>query len=170
MKKKLITFLLSLGLVLSFGLLSNSNNAEATTYGEKLYTTPKALRGTWYFAKAGKTEYSGMPTQYQHLYKKIKITAHTITFTKRKRAGLSGRYTLYKSTMKTSSFKKINAAENYFAKHKWLNPIDTSKKGIGVSRYWFFRYESSNTGGLFVKNGRLMFSNIYSTDYFVKKR
>ena len=56
MKKKLVTFLLSLGLFVSFGLLSNSNNAEAAAYGGKLYTTPKALRGTWYFAKAGKND------------------------------------------------------------------------------------------------------------------
>lgn len=169
MKKKLITFLLSLSLVLSFGLLSNSSNAEATTYGEKLYTTPKALRGTWYFAKAGKTDYSGMPAQYQHLYKKIKITAHTITFTKRKRTGLSGRYTFYKST-KELSLKKMNAAEKYATKHKWLNPYDSGKSHLQFSETWLHIFQSSNSGELTVSKGRLILGNAYSKDYFVKKR
>ncbi|GHV97382.1 hypothetical protein lacNasYZ03_16880 [Lactobacillus nasalidis] len=171
MKKKLITFLLSLGLVLSFGLLSNSSNAEAAAYGGKLYTTPKALRGTWYFAKAGKADYSGMPTQYQHLYKKIKITAHTITFTKRKRAGLSGRYTFYKSTKKT--FKKMTpakmeAAEKYATKHKWLNPYDSGKSHLQFSETWLHIFQSSNSGELSVSKGRLILGNAYSKDYFVK--
>ena len=173
MKKKLITFLVSLGLVLSFGLLSNSSNAEAAAYGAKLYTIPKALRGTWYFKKAGKVDTSDIPAKYQHLYKKIKITAHTITFTKRKRAGLSGRYTFYESTKKTykkMSSKKMEAAEKYATKHKWLNPIDSSKKDITFSEYWLHRFQSSNSGSLSVTKGRLIFSNIYSTDYFVKKR
>ncbi|MFV4979915.1 Rib/alpha-like domain-containing protein [Lactobacillus delbrueckii] len=170
MKKKLITFLVSLGLVLSFGLLSNSSNAKAAAYGGKLYTTPKALRGTWYFAKAGKVDTSDVPAQYQHLYKKIKITAHTITFTKRKRAGLSGRYTFYKSTKKT--FKKMNpakmeAAEKYATKHKWLNPRSESKNGFLFSEYWLHLYASSVSGSLSVTKGRLMFSNSYSTDYFM---
>lgn len=171
MKKKLVTFLLSLGLVLSFGLLFNSNNAEAAAYGGKLYTTPKALRGTWYFAKAGKTDNSGMPmpTQYKHLYKKIKITAHTITFTKRKRAGLSGRYTFYKSTKKLS-FKKMDAAEKYATKHKWLNPYNSGKRHLGFSETWLHIYESSNSGELTVSRGRLIFESVYSKDYFVKKR
>lgn len=173
MKKKLITFLMSLGLVLSFGLLSNSSNAKAAAYGAKLYTTPKAIRGTWYFAKAGKVDTQDVPAKYQHLYKKIKITAHTITFTKRKRAGLSGRYTFYESTKKTykkMSSKKMAAAEKYATKHKWLSPRDGDKTGFAFSEYWLHIYQSSNTGVLFVKNGRLMFSNIYSTDYFIKKR
>ncbi len=170
MKKKLITFLVSLGLVLSFGLLSNSSNAKAAAYGGKLYTTPKALRGTWYFVNAGKVDTSDVPAQYQHLYKKIKITAHTITFTKRKRAGLSGRYTFYKSTKKT--FKKMNpakmeAAENYATKHKWLNPRSGSKNGFLFSEYWLHLYASSVSGSLSVTKGRLMFSNSYSTDYFM---
>lgn len=173
MKKKLITFLVSLGLVLSFGLLSNSSNAKAAAYGGKLYTTPKALRGTWYFARAGKVDISDVPARYQHLYKKIKITAHTITFTKRKRAGLSGRYTFYMSTKKT--FKKMtpakmDAAEKYATKHKWLNPREISKKDIGFSEYWLHTYESSNSGELTVSRGRLIFENVYSKDYFVKKR
>lgn len=173
MKKKLITFLLSLGLVLSFGLLSNSNNAEAAAYGGKLYTTPKALRGTWYFAKAGKVGTYDVPAQYQHLYKKIKITAHTITFTKRKRAGLSGRYTFYKSTKK--AFKKMtsakmDAAEKYATKHKWLNPYNSSKRQLSFSETWLHVYESSNSGGLIVSKGHLIFGNVYSKDYFVKKR
>lgn len=173
MKKKLITFLLSLGLVLSFGLLSNSNNAEAAAYGGKLYTTPKALRGTWYFAKAGKVDVSDVPAQYQHLYKKIKITAHTITFTKRKRAGLSGRYTFYKSTKKTfkkMTSAKMDAAEKYATKHKWLNPFDSGKNYFQFSNYWLHVYESSNSGGLTVSKGHLIFENVYSKDYFVKKR
>lgn len=172
MKKKLITFLVSLGLVLSFGLLSNSSNAKAAAYGAKLYTTPKALRGTWYFEKAGKVD-----TNYhvQHMYKKIKITAHTITFTKRKKAGLSGRYTFYKSTKKTlkiinKSFKKMDAAETYATKHKWLNTRNESKTGFDFSEYWLHLYESSIDGGLSVKKGRLIFSNIFTQDYFVKKR
>ncbi len=172
MKKKLVTFLLSLGLFVSFGLLSNSNNAEAAAYGGKLYTTPKALRGTWYFAKAGKndeTDISDIPTQYQHLYKKIKITAHTITFTKRKRAGLSGRYTFYKSTKKLS-FKKMNAAEKYATKHKWLNPYNSGKRHIGFSETWLHIFQSSNSGDLTVSKGHLIFGNAYSKDYFVKKR
>ncbi|MBT8908182.1 hypothetical protein BTI73_08475 [Lactobacillus delbrueckii subsp. bulgaricus] len=169
MKKKLVAFLLSLGLVLSFGLLSNSNNADAAAYGGKLYTTPKALRGTWYFARAGKTDISDTPTQWQHLYKKIKITAHTITFTKRKRAGLSGRYTFYKSTKKLS-FKKVNAAEKYATKHKWLNPYNSGKRHLGFSKTWLHIYESPNSGDLTASRGRLIFENVYSKDYFVKKR
>lgn len=169
MKKKLITFLVSLGLVLSFGLLSNSSNAKAAAYGGKLYTTPKALRGTWYFAKAGKVDTVDVPARYQHLYKKIKITAHTITFTKRKRAGLLGRYTFYK-TPKKLSFKKWSAAEKYATKHKWLNPYDSGKRYLGFSETWLQVYESTNSGGLTVSRGRLIFENAYSKDYFVKKR
>lgn len=170
MKKKLITFLLSLGLVLSFGLLSNSNNAEAAAYGGKLYTTPKALRGTWYFAKAGKVGTYDVPAQYQHLYKKIKITAHTITFTKRKRAGLSGRYTFYKCTKKKMTSAKMDAAEKYATKHKWLYPYNSGKRHFGFTETWLHGNESSNSGDLTVSKGHLIFENEYSKDYFVKKR
>lgn len=65
---------------------------------------------------------------------------------------------------------KMDAAEKYATKHKWLNPYNSSKRELSFSETWLHIFQSSNSGELTVSKGRLILGNAYSKDYFVKKR
>lgn len=151
------------------GLSGMHHEVSAAKYGAKLYTTPKAMRGTWHYKKGKSYSGTGASASILHPYSKIKITKHTITFYRKsgKRA-LKGKYTLYKAPNKKFSLKKMAAAEKYATKHKWLAPYSTNKKGFGFSTYWLHAYQQSATGTLTVKGKTLKFTNAYFDDTFKK--
>ncbi|MDD6407426.1 MAG: hypothetical protein PUF82_05455 [Lactobacillus equicursoris] len=69
MKRKYISVLLLAGALLGVGVILPANHVQASTLSKwgatKLYTAPKAIRGTWYYRLNGK-------------YYKTKITAHKL--------------------------------------------------------------------------------------------
>lgn len=151
------------------GLSATSNKVSAAPYGAKLYTTPKVLRGTWHYKKGKTASNAGVSSKLLHPYSKIKITKHTIVFYRKahKRA-LRGKYTFYKVPNKKFSIKKMNAAEKYATKHKWLAPYNVTKKGLGFSNYWLHIFESSACGELKANGLKMTFGNVYYTDTFRK--
>lgn len=170
MKKKLIGLFLGLMMVLGLGLVINKQAVQAAPYGAKLYTTPKSLRGTWHYKSGKAMPDTGVQGRYMNPYSKIRITRHTITFTcLRGKNGLKGKYTLYKSTRKHWSTKKMAAAEKYATKHKWLAPYGATSKRFGISNYWLHVFESTACGEFASKGNRTMtFSNAYYKDTFRK--
>ncbi|GAA3635708.1 hypothetical protein GCM10022297_13040 [Lactobacillus hamsteri] len=167
MKKKVLAIIFALFIALGVGI-STGKAAYAAPYGAKLYTTPKALRGTWHF-KNGKTVTSGLSSKYLHAYSKIRITKHQITFTRRAgKKALSGTYTFYEPKGHYTE-KNMMAAEKYANKHKWLAPTDHGKKSLSFRHNWLHQFGESATGELSVINSKNMrFANLYVRDYFRK--
>lgn len=164
MKKKFwLLFTILFSLAISF--MTTTNNANAVAYGARSYTTPRATRGTWYF-KSHKN-IAAMPATV--LYKKIRITKHSITFYARTSAGLHGRYLLRKTPRKWPSGKKQIAAERYAERHHWMSPRNMTRHSFDYSSYWLYSYDGPCYGNIKAKHGRLVvMTSSASRDTFVK--
>lgn len=167
MKKKIVALFLGLLMIVSLGLAVNSNSTNAAAYGTRLFTTPKRLRGTWHL-KSGKAGSPNIPRKFWRQYKKIKITTHTITFTRSGKLGLKGRYTLYKIPMQHYSISKMSKVDKYASKHRMLAVGDSTKNRFSFDRSFYWHYEDSRTGGLIRKGNTLTFLNVYCVEKFRK--
>lgn len=172
MNKKRFNLILLTIVSIFFGLSINTNKVSAAKYGARLYTTPKAMRGTWYLKNTKTMPNTGVKSDVLHPYSKIKIGTHTIIFTKKRgKRGLSGKYTLYKTPKNVVKFsiKKINAAEKYASKHKWLAPDNINSRGFEFRKEtWLRSYSSTSNGALSVKGRTLILENIFMKDTFRK--
>ena len=120
------------------------NNQVQAAYGRgKLVTTFKTLRGTWYSRDYGKRT------------KKMKITAHTVTLPYLSKDVPYGKYTLYRQNKSAykNGFKYQNRANNYAAKHRWMNTWVSSQDGkeyLGIDPFWIDRGDNDFGGALSV--------------------
>lgn len=166
--KKFLTIIALIGmLVLGLGL-QTSHPVNAAAYGGKLYTVPQAMRGSWYFAFHRGTGTYDVPRRFKRVYKKITLSRHGITFRRRGKVGLRGHYLLMKAPDRHWTVKQMNKAEKYAKRHRWLGVSINGKHDFSISEFWLHEFESTNTGDLSVRGGRLCFSNVYSKDYYRK--
>lgn len=171
MNKKALKLIFAFVLVLTFGLIG-AKTTQAAAYGAKQQTTPKRIRGTWYLYKTSAGSYgkhTGLQKKYLHPYRKLRITAHTITFTTAHgKRGLKGNYKLYKLS-KASKFSssKLMKAEKYGIKHKWISLYRIKKSSISFTdQNWLQLFQSSAAGNLTRTGSKLVFENGFSRDTF----
>lgn len=164
MKKFLMVIALLGMLLLGFGL--HQDSASAVAYGGKLYTVPQAMRGSWYFSDHHNVDTDGIPQRFKRVYKKITLTHHGIIFTRRGRVGLRGHYLLVKAPNRHWTVRQMDRAEKYAKHRRWLGVSSDGKFRFGFSEYWLHWFESSNTGELSLRRGRLCFVNVFTKDYY----
>ncbi|GAA3639002.1 hypothetical protein GCM10022297_16510 [Lactobacillus hamsteri] len=144
--KKNISLIIATLLVV-FSALSicsiHSNKVEAvslvTKYGRgSKFTIPKSMRGTW-VSKAKRST-----------YKKIKLTAHTVTLTPQKKhdgESYTGKWNLY--YMNEKYFDKAYhtnievKANKYANKHRWVGARKDGSKEIFFKLGWLLDVEGS---------------------------
>ncbi len=163
--KKFLSFIALLGLlILGFGL-SNNHQVNAAAYGGRLFTVPRSMRGTWHYC-GHRNESPGVPARLKRVYKKIKLTRHGITFTRRGRVGLHGHYIFMKAPNRHWSTRQMGRAERYARRHRWLSVGVHNHHDFNYSEYWLHWYQSSVSGELSKHGRHLSFLNAYSHDYY----
>lgn len=164
--KKFLTAIALVGMLLfGFGLRANQP-VNAAAYGGRLYTVPRVMQGHWRFASHHNVGTYGVPKRFKRIYKRITLTRHGITFTRRGKVGLRGHYTLMKAPNRHWTTRQMNRAEKYARRHRWLGVSANSRHSFSISEYWLHWYESSKTGELSLRGRHLSFANVYTKDYY----
>lgn len=164
--KKFLTTIALLGMLLfGFGLSANQQ-VDAAAYGGHLYTVPRAMRGHWHFTSHHNVGTYGVPRRFKRVYKRITLTRHGITFTRRGRVGLRGHYILMKAPNRHWTTRQMGRAERYAKRHRWLGVSVNSHHSFNFTQFWLHWYESSNTGDLSLHGRRLCFANVFTKDYY----
>ena len=161
LKKVIITILA----VISAGaasILSTINVTQAASYGRISYTTPKKIRGTWVNTSDKKS-----------IYSKVKITAHTMTFTPKSHLGVKGKWALYRENDKwfmNAKTKTIIKAQKLGPKYHWAKAFNYNK-GTFVYFQWMSREEETATGTFYRRGNKLKFDNYnHHISTFVRKK
>lgn len=125
------------------------------------------MRGTWYYV-GHRDVLPDVKAAWKRVYKKIKLTKHGITFTRRTRVPLHGHYVFMISPDRHWSSKEMGKAEKYAHRHRWLNAFSLRGHSFSFSDYWLHIYESNYTGELSQYGRQLSFENAYIHDYYRK--
>ena len=165
--------LLNIGLLFSF----TDNNQVQAVYGSgNKYTTSKTIRGTW------------KSSDKKSVYSKVKITAHTITFTPKATiddsyVGAKGKWTLYNQTKQWKKLRNsgahnmkrvryFNKVQKYALKHHMLyaekSNIPAFHNGTYIYFNWVYYYENSASGTFYRKGSKLIFDSIVHSSSFKK--
>lgn len=165
--RKYIITLIAMGLSGMFFIVSSSfmpisNVACAASYGRLSYTTPKKIRGTWINTNDKKS-----------IYSKVKITAHTMTFTPKSRLGVKGKWTLYRENTKWSMNAKTKTmikAQKLGPKYHWAKAFNYNK-GTFVYFQWMNNEGETATGTFYPAGKKLKFDNYnHHIATFVKQK
>ncbi|QNQ82190.1 hypothetical protein [Lactobacillus sp. PV012] len=144
-KKTLTAFIASLSLMSNL-VLTTSNKVNAAYYRGKKVTTPKSIRGTWY-------TYNKFN---DNRLEKLKITAHTVTYSNFGSYAPHGTYTLYNQSKKiyqraSGDMNYINMVNKYATKHHWMVAWNYKYKGhqyLGIDPFWLDLGDNNFGGGL----------------------